>query len=206
MKTSLVKWSVAAAALVSLYQPLVQAADHTDSPAAADDPAADIADFYVWHTEDDRLVSVLTFAGLGEAGASATYDGEMLYGIHIDRDGDNVSDHDIWFRFGQDVEGNWGVMASDLPGESAPLIGAVDESLQGDGGAMLYAGLREDPFFFDFEGFTDTLATGTLSFDGTRDSFAGTNVTALVVDMARAGAADGATSLQMWATASRKSE
>lgn len=204
MKTRLFQWSVAAAALVTLYQPVALAADHTDSPAAADDPAADIADFYVWHTQDDRLVSILTFAGLGEAGGTASYDAALLYGIHIDRDGDNVSDHDIWFRFGQDGAGNWGVMASDLPGESGAVIGAVGETIDGEGGAQVYAGLSEDPFFFDFEGFTNTLATGTLGFDAERDSFAGTNVTALVVEMDLAAVADGATSLQMWATTSRK--
>ena len=204
MKTSLIKSSLALAALIMLNPTSAIAADHTDSPAAADDPAADIADLYVWHTEDERLVSVLTFAGLTGAGEPASYDDEMLYGIHIDRDGDNVSDHDIWFRFGEDTAGNWGVMASGLPGETDPLIGAVDEVLDSDAGAQVFAGPREDPFFFDFEGFTDTLATGTLSFDAERDSFMGTNVTALVVEMDLAAVADGATSLSMWATSRRK--
>lgn len=187
-----------------LGQPVAFAADHTDSPAAADDPAVDIADFYAWHTTDGRLVAVLSFAGLAEAGDPATYDAATLYGIHIDTDGDNVADEDIWIRFGQNGAGDWGVQAAGIPGESAALMGAVESNLAGDGGAMLYAGLREDPFFFDFEGFGDTLSTGTLSFDATRDSFAGKNTTAIVVEMDLASAAGTATSLSMWATASRK--
>lgn len=180
------------------------AADHTDSPTAAGDPAVDIADFYAWHTDDGRLVAALTFAGLGEAGGDAVYDRETLYGIHIDSNGDNVADRDIWVRFGQNAAGEWGVQAMGLPGESEALIGAVETNLEGAGGARLFAGLREDPFFFDFEGFGDTLATATLAFDPDRDSFAGTNVTALVIDVDLAAAADGADNLSIWATAARK--
>jgi hypothetical protein len=205
MKSNIPKLAtVAVLAAVSLQPPGVLAADHTDSPAAADDPAVDIADFYAWHTDGGRLVSVLTFAGLGEAGVAATYDAETLYGIHIDRDGDNASDRDIWFRFGQNGNGDWGVMATGIPGEDAPVSGAVQTNLDGAAGTQLFAGLTEDPFFFDFEGFGDTLATGDLAFDAERDSFAGTNVTAIVVEMDLDDAVDGAATLSMWATASRK--
>ena len=195
----------AAAGLLAItgLSSLAIAADHTDSPAAAGDPAVDIADFYAWHT-DDKLVAVVTFAGLGEAGASATYDAETLYGIHIDTDGDNEADQDIWVKFGQNGSGDWGVQAMGIPGEDGAVVGAVEGNIEGAGGSMLYAGLREDPFFFDFEGFGDTLETGTLMFDGERDSFAGTNVTAIVVEMDRAAAAGDADSIALWATAGRK--
>ena len=82
--------------------------------------------------------------------------------------------------------------------------GGVEETLEGAGGAQLFAGLRDDPFFFDFQGFGDTLATGQIMFDADRDSFAGTNVTALVVEMDLDDALDGESTLSMWATASRK--
>ncbi len=203
MKSNRLTWGGAALAL-TLLAPAVWAADHGDSPAAADDVAADISDFYAWHTEDGRLVAAMAFAGFGEAGAAATYDAEVLYGIHIDRNGDNISDHDIWFRFGQNAAGDWGVMASGLPGEDDAVVGGVEETLEGAGGAQLFAGLRDDPFFFDFQGFGDTLATGQIMFDADRDSFAGTNVTALVVEMDLDDALDGESSLSMWATASRK--
>lgn len=179
------------------------AADHTDSPAAEDDPAADISDFYAWHTQDDRLVLVLNYAGLTAAGGQATYDADMLYGFHIDRDGDNVSDHDIWVRFGQNDADEWGVQIEGLPGDDT-VSGAVDTNMTTTGGNMVFAGPREDPFFFDFEGFMDTLSTMTLAFDPTRDSFATTNVTSIVVDVDLDMAASGSDALSIWATAARK--
>lgn len=182
---------------------LAIAADHTDSPAAAADPAVDIADFYAWHT-DDKLVAVVTFAGLSDAGAPATYDAETVYGIHIDTDDDNEPDQSIWVKFGQNGAGDWGVQAMGIPGEDDAVVGEVATNIEGAGGSLVFAGLREDPFFFDFEGFGDTLETGTLSFDAERDSFAGTNVTAIVIEMDRAAAAGDSESLSMWATAGRK--
>ncbi len=180
-----------------------QGADHNDSPAAKDDPAADITDVFAWHTEQGRLVLVVDFAGLQAAGSTGTYDADMLYGIHIDRDGDNVSDHDIWVRFGQNGTGNWGVQVTGLPDEE-PLVGAVDTVLTSAGGAMVFAGPREDPFFFDFEGFLETLDTGTLSFDPERSVFDGTNVTAIIIEVDAAAAAGGSDALSIWATTGRK--
>ena len=39
----------------------VHAADHAEAPGAGADPAADIADFYAWRTENDTLVAAVTF-------------------------------------------------------------------------------------------------------------------------------------------------
>ncbi|MCA9699164.1 MAG: DUF4331 family protein, partial [Myxococcales bacterium] len=80
----------------------------------------------------------------------------------------------------------------------------VDTNIDGGGGAMVYAGPREDPFFFDFDGFLATLDTGTVSFNPDNDSFAGTNVTSIVVEVDLAGVSGGSTNLSIWATAARK--
>ncbi len=189
-----------AAALVPV---VAVAADHTDSPAAAADLAADLTDFYAWHKDNGNLVLITNFAGLQAAGSTATYDADVLYGIHADLDGDGVSDHDIWVRFGENGAGEWGVQVVGLPGEE-PLVGPVGEALTSGAGAMVWAGAREDSFFFDFEGFTETLDTGTLAFDGTRDSFAGTNVTSIVIELDADALADGGDSLSLWATTGRK--
>jgi hypothetical protein len=50
-------------------------------------------------------------------------------------------------------------------------------------GVKVWAGLFDDPFFFDLQGFRDTLNTGTLSFDSERDFFAGQNLTAVVIEI-----------------------
>ena len=181
--------------------PEARAADHAEAPGAAADPAADIADFYAWHTAYDTLVMVVTYAPLTAAGGAATWDADVLYGFHIDTDGDNVSDIDVRTRFGQDENDAWGMLVEGIPGER-PLVGPVATMAEGPSGAKAWAGLTDDPFFFDLEGYTDTLATGTLSFDSTRDSLAGTNVTSIVVEIPLSSL--GATELSLWATTARK--
>jgi hypothetical protein len=89
------------------------------------------------------------------------------------------------------------------PGASGPVIGPVEKKIDGGLNARVYAGLRDDPFFFDLEGFRNTLATGTLSFDGSRDTFAGSNCTAIVLEMDLAAAQAGGATLQLWATTAR---
>lgn len=192
----------------------VFAADHTDAPGTQADPAADIADFYAWHTENDTIVSIVTFAGLAEAGSDATYDPDVLYGIHIDNTGDNISDIDIWARFGQNEAGDWGLEVLNLPGAvpannpdeciSDGICGPVNTVLEGGGtGTFVWAGPAEDPFFFDFEGFLATLDTEALAFNPDNDTFAGTNVTAIVVEMDAAETVGVDNTASMWATTSR---
>jgi len=180
------------------------AADHIDAPTATADPAADISDFYTWH--DDTYVYVaLNFAGLSAAGDPAMYDSGVLYGVHIDTDQDNVADTQIWVRFGQDALGAWGVQVTNLPGTGAPVVGPVEAILEAPGGKV-FAGLREDPFRFDFTGFNTTLASGTLSFDATHDDFAGTNITSIVLAMDKGAVGAGSDQINLWATTARVSE
>ncbi|PRQ05281.1 hypothetical protein ENSA5_04000 [Enhygromyxa salina] len=181
----------------------VYAADHADAPGSGADPAADIGDLYAWRTDSDTLVAVVTFAGLAEAGAPATYDAEVLYGIHIDNTGNGVANIDIWCRFGLNMAMEWGIQCLNVPGADGPVDGPVDTTNEGGNGTMVYAGPRENPFFFDFEGFDGTLMSGDLMFDPMNDTFAGTNVTAIVVEMDAAAAAGGGTTLEVWTSTGR---
>lgn len=181
-----------------------RAADHTDPPSRVGTPGAatDIGDLYAWHSADQStLTIVLTFSGplAPVAGQMGNYDPDVLYGIHIDNNGDNAPNHDIWFRFAQNDLGEWGVQAQGVPGEAGPIQGAVESTVNG-AGAKLWTGLRDDPFFFDLQGFQDTVMTGNLSFDSTRDSFAGANITAIVLEVPLTAALGGGTDLQIWAT------
>ena len=99
-------------------------------------------------------------------------------------------------------EGGSGIQVINLPGAGAAVSGPVEQVIPVAGG-QIYAGLRDDPFFFDLEGFTDTVTTGVLSFDSTRDSLAGTNVTSIVLEMDLGAATKGSESLQIWATSNR---
>lgn len=198
---------LAAGALVALATPAF-AADHAEAPGAAGDPAGDIADYYAW-ASDGTIKAALTFDGLRAPGDGASYDADMLYTLHFDLDGDAVSDHDIHVRFGQNSAGAWGVQAMGFPGAGAAVQGAVETVIPAPGG-MLFAGLRDDPFFFDLTGFTNVVTNGTLFespgvlyFDSTRDDLAGTNVMSIVVEFDAVSLLGDDTDFQTWATSSR---
>ena len=97
------------------------AADHGEAPGAAADPVADIADFYAWNT-GESMVFIVTFAGLGSTTTAPMLDSDVLYGIHIDRDFDQVADANLWVRFGQNGAGDWGVQVTDVPGTSGAVL------------------------------------------------------------------------------------
>lgn len=177
------------------------AADHVDAPGTQADPAADIADLYAWYEGNDVRLA-LTFDGLRMPADGAGYDPDVLYQIKIDNTGDTVEDFTINARFGQNESGEWGVQVTGIPGTNEPIVEEVGESEREDG-ARIWAGLREDPFFFDFTGFNETTATGDLAFDNTRDFFAGTNVIAIVVEFDRDTVAEDDGVIAVWATSSR---
>jgi hypothetical protein len=195
----LARTMLAMAGLVSIASPAL-AADHAEAPGTQADPAADIADFYAW-SDGGTVTAILTYNPLMIAGDPAVYDADVLYSIHFDVDGDAVSDHDIHVRFGQNAEGHWGVQAMGVPGAGAPVQGPVESVVAGPG-SMLYAGLRDDPFFFDMDGFNDTVASGTLSFTGA-DAIAGYNVMVIAVTFDAPSLLGSDSDFQTWATTSR---
>lgn len=192
-RLSLASTSLAITALSST----ALAADHAEAPGTAADPAADIADFYAW-AENGKLMAIVTYGGVGAASPSF-YDGEVLYGIHVDTDGDYVADQDIWLQLGQNDAGEWGVRA--IHGDTT-VEGAVESTL-GEDDLRVWAGIRDDPFFFDLQGFQDTLSTAAVSFDPTRDSLAGLNVMALAVTV-DLDTIDAPGAFRVWATSARK--
>ncbi len=192
-----------AAALV--IPALSHASDHAESTdAALGDPALDLGDFFAWHTADGNVVLIMTM-GHGNPpmdGQAGLYDPDVLYGFHIDTDDDQVADHDIWIRFGQNRAGTWGVQARGIPGADQDLVGSVELDIDDGAGNHLFAGLHDDPFFIDAEGFFATVATGDLMFDNTRDGRAQTNCTGIAVQFPLA-ALGGAERFDTWATSSR---
>jgi hypothetical protein len=209
MKTSrsrarLVVAGLAAAAALPLLSDTVSAADHLDAPKTMANLAADITDVYAWHTDDKKIVAVLDFAGFNESGNEPVLDSTVLYGLHIDNDGDAVADQDVWFRFGQNGKGEWGVQAEGIPGGMPKVSGPLDTPIDAGLGLRVWAGLRDDPFFFDLDGFKTTLMTGTVTFDKDHDTFAGTNVTSIVVEMSTDAVVGAGTTFSIWASTHAK--
>lgn len=188
-------------------------ADHRDGPRATGDVAADITDVYAWH-EGAKFVAVVNLAGFGAPGQPARFDPDVLVQLHIDRAAaagsfDQVPDLDVTVRFAGNERGELAVQVEDLPGAAATITGPIGGVIT-DGPRQVFAGLRDDPFFFDLDGFKAALAKpaadSTLTFSSTRDTFAGTNVSAIVLEMALSDVTAGGTlpRLSVWATSARR--
>jgi Domain of unknown function (DUF4331) len=219
MKMLNLRFALAGAALLSV--PLIfqfsaqpgDAADHLDPPARTDpaadsrpDPASDIADVYAFH-DANRVVMIVTFAGPGAATSPATYDPNVRYRINVSNAGSRTTtEFPIDVQFGRDTSATgapFGVRVRGVPGVTGDIIGPVETNLARDG-VRVRAGLFDDPFFFDLQGFRDTQSTGTLSFRNNRDFFAGTNLTAVVIEIPRARLANGTNPIDIWAETARQ--
>lgn len=222
------KWAaggggVALAALLAVSLPGqgIFAADHLDPPQRTDpsvaetpDRAADIADIFAWkNTDNDSVVLVMTFAGPQGTDAAGTYDPDVLYTLNISNiEPRETPEYRINIRFGQAVsgddviDGEYGVQVSGLPSSGigvTTISGSVETPLSDDG-ITVQAGVFDDPFFFDLQGFKDTLAMGDLAFTG-EDFFAGMNDTAVVIEIPLERL-EGPAPLDIWGVTSRIKE
>jgi hypothetical protein len=222
------KLSLAACGL-GLVAAAAHAADHTDAPgtkAAHGDLRADITDVFVFMAPNHKLVGTIDFAGTPdpnarEDGPTATYglDADLIYQFHISYDGATPikSNIDVNVRFAQDPQGNWGVQFENVPGvKSKTIAGAFNTVFSDkDSGLRFYAGVKDDPFFFDFVGFNAVEASfgdgktrgqgNALLFNNARDSFGMRNVTAIVFEMDPTAATQSHNQIRVWATSARRS-
>jgi hypothetical protein len=188
---------------------MTKAADHLDPPTRTDkdvpgahpDVPADIADVFAWYTPTSIVIAV-TFAGPQPGNMPPTYDRDVLYTINISNAGARTDPEiQIRYRFGFDGQSP-GVQFTGIPGTTGPLSGPVQTVLQ-QGEVKAVAGVFDDPFFFDLLGFRETRSTGTLAIRNTRDFFAGTNDTAVVVEIPRSAILVNNGPLDIWATTAR---
>ena len=186
-------------ASVMAVQP-INASDHQEAPTATAFLSADICDYYVWH-EEDQLNLILTFGTFAAPGLPASFDRDVLYGFHFDTSlpADGIADIEIFARFAQDDTGAWGLQVAGVG--DTPLEGPV-ETVLANSELTAWAGLADDPFFFDQTGFNTTVSTGVLSFDPTRDDVAGLNVTAIAIQLPITTIQSDGSALQTWATTS----
>ena len=197
------------------------AADHRDSVALTADTKADIADIYVFRSpaNPNNVVLAMTVDGLippAETGMHF-FDPDVLYQWKIDNNGDAREDLIIQARAvgngpGQVVRFR-GPAAPSLRGAENVLLGgrdigrvtvsAGDQAIVSrDGAVSVFAGLRDDPFFFDLTQFRLVVGGMAAGFRNPGiDTFAGTNILALIIELP--AALLGGSNINVWGTTSR---
>lgn len=213
--------AAAAVTMLALAAGAVVASDHKDGPITTENPAIDIADVYAFRSPANpaNLVLVMNVHGFippAEAGA-VSFDPRLLYEFKLDTNGDAVEDRVVQARVtgtgaeqrihvrGPMAPATAGTTSRLVPGGdvvTVPFTSTGEARTASAGGMSAFAGVRDDPFFFDFARYQQIVAGQADSFRMPgMDTFAGTNVLALVVEVPIA-ALGGGTQLGVWGTVS----
>lgn len=183
-----------------------RAADHAEAPASAHDAGADIADVYAFldPANTNNVVLIMTLHGFVAPQENVNlgfFDPEVLFRFELETTGDAKVDDAIDVRFAARTNSTVGQFATvTLPnghkftaqatGSSlAPTAPAPVLTTNGDG-VVFFAGLTDDPFFFDIPAF-NRFVRGVLStnvdagtnFQRGRDSFAGYNIPSIALSV-----------------------
>ena len=198
-----------------------QGADHLDAPLVSLDGRLDINDVYAFK-KGDNTVLVMTVNPLAGVLSADTFHPIADYDFKIDNTGDAMEDITYRLNFSlpssksaapsQTVtlskidSGGTSIIAEGKVSAPAKGGGAKPKIIPVEGGGSLFAGLRDDPFFFDLVAFQNALAgIGTLprnpdaAINGV-DFFAGSNVSAIVLEVPTAGLVSGGPDIGVWAT------
>lgn len=204
--------------LVAVTGLTLVAADHIDAPAVTAN-AADITDFYSFQGQDtNNLVFAVNTQGLLSPGATgaATFNENVMVEVNIDNTGDNVEDLVIQAVKRGDKMYFFGPYKPSVTGKSSTIditkaSGSVAISKYGataitatENGMKFFAGPRDDPFFFDLGQYQAILGGTATGFKAVgTDTFAGTNVLSIVVEVPKTKLGT-ATILNTWVETKKK--
>ncbi len=186
------------------------AADHRDGPGVQADPAADINDVYAFVSPENPNKVIVIMTVFPQADANAAFSDAVEYRFNVQQIADGNARRDVVCTFGADdaytCSGPPGVVASGTVGGEP----ATGDSIKA------WAGLRDDPFFFDLNGFlavvganpnADPLCRVQMDQTGT-DFFAGLNTLAIVLELDRTilWADQANPQLRIWGSTARMGE
>ena len=219
LKFNLKTLGLALVAIVACAASYLIAADHIDAPAVTG-TGSDITDVYAFQSpaNANNMVFVVNVQGLlaPSATAAASFDEEVMIEINIDNSStkDNMEDLVIQAAFDNGKVKVYGPAAPIETGLTSTLLKSTpietnistygaDPSIGESNGIKVFAGPRDDPFFFDLNQFKAIIGGTATSFNnpGT-DAFAGTNVLSLVVEVPKSMLGSGA--VNIWATSNRE--
>jgi uncharacterized protein DUF4331 len=223
-------------AAIGVGPALVTGADHLDAPTVKTDKRIDITDIYIARRGASRTTLIMNVNPLTSPASARTaaFRPSALYEFKIDTNGDSLADVAYRIRFGGAVSLAGGAVGQSFEirrttgaaanshewagrriaiGSTTPANRANRVAALAGGGAA-FAGIRDDPFFFDLVGFTQfkaKLQAGSTNlsellggFTGT-DTFAGTNVSAIVLDVPNTAVGGVGRNIGLWATVSIRS-
>ena len=185
---------VAAAGLLALHT--ANGADHRDGPATTANAPLDITDLYAFRDPGatDNLVVAFGVNGLTtpDQNGNAKFSSTGSYLLHVDTNGDLMDDATVTVKFDNSNPQNFTITGLG----STPITGAVTApgatpNVVTSGGIKAFAGLRDDPFFFDLTAFKHFVAGPYVPAAGLRaaadgapaDTFAGTNVDYVALEL-----------------------
>lgn len=185
---------------IILAAPVFIAADHIDAPGVAGS-SADIADFYAFEptTGSDNTVFIVDVqSDVLPTNTYGEFDEDVLLEINIDLDGDLVEDRVIqaiprdgtMYFFGPFSPTATGL---DSQVNTSAALGSVEISSNTaitqttSNGVSLFAGPRQDAFFFDFFRFNEVLAPSAEDNSGFNvpgeDTFDGANTLSIALEV-----------------------
>lgn len=161
--------AVVVMAIAFLSQP-TRSADHIDGPRASADPAADITDVFAWMSPDARTM-FLVMDLVRNATSASRFSDSVQYVFHTTSRATFGAAPSpevtiiCTFNTAQTIQ-CWAGNAEYVTGDASNVNGIVT----GDGRFRVFAGLRNDPFFFNLAGFKATGeivagAASSLTFD-----------------------------------------
>ncbi len=149
--------------------PRALAADHQDGPAATADPSADITDVFAWMSSDASKVN-LVMDVYPAATTTSQFSNSVQYVFHTSSRasfGATVAASvNVICTFDTSQKISCWAGSEYVTGDASSTGGIASTS----GKLKVFAGLRDDPFYFNLAGFKNTAATvtsakGALSFD-----------------------------------------
>ena len=147
------------------------AADHLDSPTAEsnNEPSADITDVYAWMTADAEKLNLVAAVN-ANAGQNAVFSDAVIYQFAVSSSAQFGAGQEstlITCKFIDDT--NIECWAGDeyVAGDPSDPDGIVSE----DGGLRVFAGLRDDPFFLEYNGFLNAVGAANAAVAANQVTF-----------------------------------
>jgi len=197
------------------------AADHLDAPGLTPpggDVRLDLTDIYAFRPAGGRTALILNVNGFSKAGQQAAFatgvpsvvaTKRVSYNFRIDNNGDAKEDVILGVTFGN--PNNQGVQKFQIRRNGKVILNGKTSrfgkvAVNKGKGVRAFAGMRDDPFFFDLDGFLNILSSAPgKSFLGCTsprsDKFAGSNVSSIVLDLKSSLLTrSGSSKIGVWAT------